>query len=46
MWIIIGLGVVVLAIVAAFSIPWRLGDGGDLGTISERWLSDHRNHTR
>ena len=46
MWILIGLGVIVLAILAVFPFPWRLGDDGDLGTISQRWLAEHRNHTR
>jgi len=46
MWIIIGLGVIVLAILGVFFFPWRLGeDHRDLGTISHRWLAAHRNHT-
>jgi hypothetical protein len=45
-WIIIGLGVIIVAILAAFTLPWRLGDDGDLGTISQQWLAEHRNQTR
>jgi hypothetical protein len=45
-WIIIGLGVIALAVLAVFFFPWRLGDDRDLGTISHQWLAEHRNHTQ
>ncbi len=46
MWLGIGLGFISLTILVIVSRAWRIGEDADLGTVSERWLSEHRSHIR
>jgi hypothetical protein len=46
MWLGIGLGIISLTIVVVASRAWRIGEDADLGTVSDQWLAEHRNHTR
>jgi hypothetical protein len=40
-WVVIGLVVAVLVITLITSW-WRRSPGGDLGSVSHQWISEHR----
>jgi hypothetical protein len=43
MWIMIGLGVVSVVVIALKSLGHRRnGDSAELGTVSDRWIAENR----
>jgi hypothetical protein len=42
MLLIIGIGVLVVTVLASYLRPGRGGDAAPLGWMSERWLAEHR----
>ena len=43
MWVIIALSILAAIIVAAHR-RWRAGSPPDLGSVTDRWLAEHRTH--